>query len=70
MAYNNSDQASTETAVSITGIVTLSSDPNQQPAFGTLKNTKTYEVTIDYSKGRVKTITVADKVNNNGGQNP
>lgn len=59
MAYNNSDQASDETMISITGLVTLSAAANVQPNYdNNFKSTKTYTVTITYNKGRVKTITV------------
>ena len=62
MANNNSQEASSETVISITGLVTLtgeveSSDLTYHDDF---KNTKTYIVSFTYSKGRITSINVAN----------
>ena len=62
MANNNSQEASSETVISITGLVTLtgeveSSDLTYDDNF---KNTKTYTVGFTYSKGRITSINVAN----------
>lgn len=71
MAYNNSDQASDETRVSINfkngnleakgtaALIQLEADSDKQPIYGDdFKNTKTYTVSIQYNKGRVAVIDI------------
>lgn len=71
MAYNNSDQASDETRVSINfkngnleakgtpALIQLEPDSDKQPIYGAnFKNTKTYTVSIQYNKGRVAVIDI------------
>lgn len=58
MANNNSDQASEETRVQITGAVTLAADSNAQPTIN-IQNTRTYDVTFTYENGRVSIINVS-----------
>ena len=71
MANNNSDEASDETRISInmtngsvatTGtesLVKLEAAADKSPTYGTnFKNTKTYTVSFEYSKGRVAVINV------------
>lgn len=71
MAYNNSDQASNETMVSINvdngkltkkgndQLISLAASSDVQPSYGTgFKNTKTYTVSIQYNKGRVSIIDI------------
>ena len=74
MAYNNSDQASDETMVSINvdngkltkkgndQLISLAASSDVQPSYGTgFKNTKTYTVSIQYNKGRVAVIDIVAK---------
>lgn len=65
LANNNNDQASDETVVAIDGVVTLKGEVGStSPNYGTLKNTKTYEVSFDYGNGgRVTTIHVNEAKN-------
>lgn len=73
MAYNNSDEASDETMVSVNvanqnvaldseanaTLVKLEAEKNKQPVYGTaFKNTKTYTVSILYKNGRVAIIEI------------
>lgn len=73
MAYNNSDQASDETMVSINvanqkitldadadaKLITLNASKDVQPTYGsTFKNTKTYTVKTLYKNGRVAVIEI------------
>ena len=61
MANNNSEEASNETVVSITGLVTLSGSVEASDLkFDTnFKDTKTYKVTFTYNKGRVSSIAIS-----------
>jgi len=61
MANNNSEQASEETVVALTGLVTLSGTVGSSDlAFNAnFKNTATYKVTFTYNKGRITTINIA-----------
>ncbi|MBQ2938370.1 MAG: hypothetical protein IJE05_05815 [Clostridia bacterium] len=70
MSNNNGAEASDETKVTINvsngdvasegkaDIVSLGIDDNAQPNFGSLSNTKTYNVTFKYKNGRVVVIDV------------
>jgi len=63
MSNNNSDEASDETRVSINGDgngpVTLGAGEDEQPHYAdSFKNTQTYKVSFDYTKGRVSNIKV------------
>lgn len=58
MANNNSQEASDETQIEIDGIVKLAKAANSSPDYGDLKNTKTYNVKITYTNGRVSKITI------------
>lgn len=66
MSNNNSDEASDETKVSINGgtgngPITLGTEENAQPHYAdSFKNTKTYKVSFDYTKGRVSNIKVEE----------
>ena len=61
IANNSSADASDETQVELTGIVTLKAG-DAKPTYGTLKNTKYYDVEVSeyQSSGRVKTISISD----------
>ena len=61
IANNSSEDASDETQITLTGIVTLKAG-DAKPAYGTLKNTKYYDIEVSeyQSSGRVKTITISD----------
>ena len=61
IANNSSEDASDETQITLTGIVTLKAG-DVKPAYGTLKNTKYYDIEVSeyQSSGRVKTITISD----------
>ena len=60
MANNNSDEASDETMVAITGVVQLDAGNNKSPDYKNLKNTKTYTVTPQYKDGRVNELLVTE----------
>ena len=60
MSNNNSEEASDETYVKITGIVTLDGAADATPTYGSLKNTKTYNVEAKYTKGRVNELVVKE----------
>ena len=61
IANNSSEDASDETQITLTGIVQLKAG-DAKPAYGTLKNTKYYDIEVSeyQSSGRVKTITISD----------
>lgn len=59
MANNNSSEASDETMVAITGVVKLDAKASATPEYGSLKNTKTYQVKPVYTKGRVSELQVS-----------
>ena len=61
IANNSSEDASDETQITLTGIVALKAG-DAKPAYGTLKNTKYYDIEVSeyQSSGRVKTITISD----------
>lgn len=59
MANNNNSEASDETRVNITGVVTLDADEGAQPNYGQMRNTTTYTVTVTYrDNGTVQTLEV------------
>lgn len=66
MANNNSEQASDETVVSLTGAVTLSGTVGASDLVYTagFKNTKTYNITFTYTKGRISSIAITPVTNN------
>lgn len=59
MSNNNSKEASEETQVEITGLVTLDPKANQTPQYdANFKNTKTYNVSMIYENGKVHQINI------------
>lgn len=62
MSNNHNEQASEETYISVTGVVTLNAPSDgttsPQPTWGGLQNTKTYNVSFEYTNGRVSKITI------------
>ena len=61
IANNSSEDASEETQIVLTGIVTLKAG-DSKPSYGTLKNTKYYDIEVSeyQASGRVKTISISD----------
>ena len=61
LANNKSENASDETRIEITGMVTLSTDGNSPTYASGFKTTKTYKVTCEYNdSGRIDKINVAN----------
>ncbi len=66
IANNSSEDASDETQIELTGIVTLKAG-DAKPAYGSLVNTKYYDIEVSeyQSSGRVKTITISNHTKKN-----
>ena len=57
LANNTNDEASSETQVSVTGSATVSSD-GATISLANIINTKTYNVSFTYNKGRISSINI------------